>query len=72
MKAAANFQKAIGQNDADLIKTLYKHMRQQRKQRKRRRYVDEEMRMTKVRATFINFRRKLEGSLAEDDEKRLA
>ena len=38
-----------------------------RKKRNRTRITDEENRMTKVRATFINFRRKIEGNLAEDD-----
>lgn len=43
-------------------------MRKSKRSKKRKRpLVDEENRLTKVRATFINFRRKLEGNLVEDE-----
>ena len=46
-------------------------MRRVTKQKKRgiQRIVDEESQVHKLRATFINFRRKLEGELVEGEEK---
>lgn len=68
VKAASSFQKALGQNDGTVIHKLYKMMRKQHqlKKRKHMKLIDEQTQTTKVRATFINFRRKLEGQLTEE------
>ena len=69
VKAASKFQKALGQKDAHVIHKLYNDMRKQRKVKKHRsaKLVDVQNQVTKTRATFINFRRKLQGGLAEDE-----
>ena len=42
-------------------------MRKQSKKKRSTRIVDEETQLTRLRATFVNFRRKLEGALVETE-----
>ena len=65
VKAASSFSKALGQ-DSDVVQKLYHKIRQGVKKSKPR-IVDEQSEITKIRATFINFRRKLEGDLIEEE-----
>ena len=71
VKAASKFQKALGQKDAHVIHKLYNDMRKQRKTKKQKaaKLIDVQATVQRSRATFINFRRKLEGGLAEDENE---
>lgn len=65
VKAASSFSKALGQ-DSQVVQKLYTKIRKGIKKSKPK-IVDELSEVTKLRATFINFRRKLEGGLTEEE-----
>ena len=66
LKAATNFQKALGNRQGDKILKMYKKMKKEKRLKLRK--IDESTEWRKVRATFVNFRRKVVGGLVDDTE----
>lgn len=65
VKAASNFQKALTKEDSSYVAGVSKNIQEQK--RRKVMAVEEQYFIERKRATFRNFRMKLEGGLAEEE-----
>ena len=67
VKAATCFQKALGNESKDFQQVMKQINKQKSKKQKKQKVIDEYSEVNKVRVTFLNFRKKIEGNLVEDE-----